>query len=93
MESIRVDYDPQNDVISQRSGSAAEPWLAVCQRYDDDVHRIRGVNGRLPYTGLYACYDIDNRPSYYLVEEDASLRAVKKRVFFSKLGREVETPS
>jgi len=42
-----------------------------------------------PYTGLYACYDDDNQPHHYLVEEDPDLRRLRRKTFLRNLGKDV----
>jgi hypothetical protein len=39
------------------------------------------------YNAIYACYDENNRPVYYLVEESDVLTKLRHRTFLDKLGR------
>ena len=87
MKALQVTFDRDKDDIAPVGDERAENWIDVCERFDDDVHRIRDVAEREPYTALYACYDEDNMPSYYLVEEDRQLDRIRRRVFLNKLGR------
>ena len=87
MKALQVTFDRDKDDITPVGEKRAENWIDVCERFDDDVHRIRDVAEPEPYTALYACYDEDNMPSYYLVEEDRQLDRIRRRVFLNKLGR------
>ena len=87
MQSIQVDFDPATETVSSIEGAAAEPWEAVCERYDNDVHRIMDIVDETAYTALYACYDEDNRAVYFLVEEGEALTKLRRKTFLSKLGR------
>jgi hypothetical protein len=42
------------------------------------------------YTALYACYDENNQPVYYLVEESAALTRLRRKIFLGKLGQQME---
>lgn len=88
MKARKVRYDQDTDTIDPLEDQVPEDWVEVCQRYDNDVQRVRDVQDRAPFTALYVCYDPDNRPVYFLVEEDRGLNRLRHRVFFSKLGRE-----
>jgi hypothetical protein len=88
MKAQQVRYDQDADAIDSPEDQAPEDWVEVCDRYDNDVQRVRDVQDRPPFTALYACYDPDNRPVYFLVEEDRGLDRLRHKVFFSKLGRE-----
>jgi hypothetical protein len=87
MKSLRIDYNESDQTIETVKEAAPEPWDTVCERYDNDVHRISDVGDREPYTAVYACYDENNRPVYYLVEEDADLMRMRRKTFFDKLGQ------
>lgn len=87
MKAMAVDFEHGNDKITNIEKAQEEAWVNVCEQFDNDVHRIRDVEGYPPYTALYACYDEDNKPSYYLVEEDRQLTNIRRRVFLNKLGR------
>lgn len=87
MKALQVTFSNKKDEIEALQEKTEENWIDVCERYDDDVHRIRDVASHEPYTALYACYDEDNLPSYYLVEEDRQLDRIRHKVFLNKLGR------
>lgn len=87
MKALQVVFDKAKDEITPVDQGEEENWIDVCARFDDDVHRIRDVSERSPFTALYACYDEDNQPTYYLVEEDRQLDRIRHKVFLSKLGR------
>lgn len=87
MKAQQVDYDKEADEIAPAKDPAEQDWVDVCERFSDDVHRIRGVEGKKPYTALYVCFDEDDKPEYYLVEEDRKLNRLRHRVFLEKLGR------
>jgi hypothetical protein len=88
MKAIRADYDAEKDRVAVREGAGDEDWPAVCARYHDDVQRVRDAGEVPPYTGLYACFDDDNRPHHYLVQEDADLHRLRRKTFLRNLGRE-----
>jgi hypothetical protein len=87
MQCLHVNYDPDSQHVSSIAEASPEPWEDVCERFDDDVHRIMDHAGQAGYTALYACYDEDNRPVYYLVEEGAALTKLRHRTFLGKLGQ------
>ena len=87
MKALQVDFSKEDDVISTVEGRVEEDWIGVCERFENDVHRLRDVSGQPPFTGLYACYDEDNNPFYYLVEETPRLNRMRHKVFLNKLGR------
>lgn len=87
MKSIRVNYDQSSDAVDRIENVSPEPWQEVCERYDNDVARIRSVTDQEGFTGLFACYDENNRPVYYLVEEDDKLARLRRKTFLSKLGK------
>lgn len=87
MKAMPVKLENVNDEINLIDQAGEEPWESVCEQFDHDVHRIRDVVAHPPYTALYACYDDDNKPSYYLVEEGRQLSKMRRRVFLTKLGR------
>ena len=86
MQSIHVDYNETTEAVTRIETASPEPWEAVCQRFDNDVHRIMGVNDQAGYTALYVCYDENNLPVYYLVEENETLAKLRRRTHLSKLG-------
>ena len=87
MQSIQVEFDPATQTVSSSEGAAPEPWESVCERFDNDVHRIMDVADNADYDALYACYDEDNQPVYFLVEEGEALTKLRRKTFLSKLGR------
>ena len=87
MQAIKIKYKEADGVIEPIENESEEAWDVVCERYDNDVRRIRDVNGRETYTAVYACYDENNQPVYYLVEEDEALMKMRRKTFLSKLGR------
>lgn len=87
MKSLQVQYDKAEDKLTFIKKQSKEEWVDVCERFDNDVHRLRDEKAHPPYTGLYECFDEDNNPTYYLVEESAELRKIRQQVFLSKLGR------
>lgn len=87
MRALRVEFNKDTDEISRISEQKAEDWVTVCDRFDNDVHRTGDIKDQDVYTALYRCYDEDNKPSYYLVEEDRQLDKMRRKVFYNKLGR------
>lgn len=87
MKALQVDYDIKGDQLTLIQNQADENWAQVCERFDDDVHRLRDAVRHPPYTGLYECFDEDNQSTYFLVEEDSQLKALRHQVFLKKLGR------
>ena len=87
MKSPRIKYEPESGTIDLLSEASPEAWDKICERYDNDVQRIKSISDRDDYTALYACYDEDNRPAYYLVEEGEKLARMRRKTFLSKLGR------
>ncbi len=87
MQALKINYNAADQTIEAVEGASQESWEVVCERYDNDVQRIRDVSDRETYTAVYACYDEDNQTIYYLVEEDAALMRMRRRTFLSKLGR------
>ena len=89
MKALRVEYNSDPGTIDTLPDESPEPWDTVCDRYDNDVQRIKSVSDRDTYSALYACYDEDNQPTYYLVEEGAALTRMRRKTFLSKLGRSI----
>ena len=87
MQALKIKYNEADRVVEPIEKASPEPWDVVCERYDNDVRRIRDVNDRKTYTAVYACYDENNQPIYYLVEEDEVLMRMRRKTFLSKLGR------
>lgn len=86
MKSIQAEYEKSSHAISVKPGALPEEWPRVCRRFNDDVERIRDVEGIKEYTGLYACYDDAGTPFYYLVREDSSLYRMKRKTFLDNIG-------
>lgn len=86
MESVRVDYNREEDKINAIDGAVPEIWIEVCGKYNDDVHRVRDITDMGPYSGLYECIDDNNEEFYYIVEEDNALYKYKRRNVYNKLG-------
>ncbi len=87
MKCLKVNVDESRQTITDIEGAAEERWDTVCERFDDDVRRVMTVSDREGFTALYVCFDEDNQPVYYLVEEDERLARLKHRTFLSKLGK------
>jgi hypothetical protein len=86
MKSLNVNFDEAAQTIDFIETASSESWDAVCERFENDVRRIKDVSDQDEYTALYACYDENNRPVYYLVEEDEALMKLRRKTFLSKLG-------
>lgn len=86
MESIKVEYDEDSDSITKLEGEKPELWINVCERFNDDVHRIRSITDMESFTGLFECIDDDNKVFHYIVEEDKALYKYKRRNVYEKLG-------
>ena len=88
MKAIAVEYEAETDRVDLSPDARQEEWPEICARFNDDVHRVKGVSTPSPYTALYACYDDDNRVHHFLVAEDRqALFSMRHDVFLSKLGR------
>ena len=87
MQALKIEYNEADGAIEPVKEASQEPWDVVCERYDNDVRRVRDVDDREAYTAVYACYDENNQPVYYLVEEDEALSRMRRKTFLSKLGR------
>ena len=86
MKSLRVNFDQASSTIDRIDEATPESWPDVCDRYDNDVSRIMDVADPAGFTALYVCYDENNQPIYYLVEEDEALTRLRQKTFLSKLG-------
>lgn len=89
MKAIPADYDAREDRVAVSDAAVAEDWIEVCDRFHDDVERLRDAVEVPPFTGLYACYDDDNLPHHYLVEEDPDLRRLRRKTFLRNLGKDL----
>jgi hypothetical protein len=87
VKSIAVTVEADTEEIGIASDARQEEWQEVCERFNDDVHRLKAVDSVPPYTALYACYDDDNNCHHYLVKEDRQLYRLRRHVFRAKLGR------
>jgi hypothetical protein len=87
MKSLHVHYDEAAQRIVPVDSAVVEDWVAVCARFNDDVHRIGDIRDQGEYTGLDVCFNEENVKLFYLVQEDATLKRLRRRVFFGKLGR------
>lgn len=83
MKSLRVEF--KDDNVSEIEGAENENWVDVCDKFFGDVHRIRDFN-KDTYTGLYECFDDDNNPFYYIVEEGDTLKKLRRKNFNEKIG-------
>ena len=87
MKAVQVTYDPETDTLTVDAETAHRDWRAVCEAYFDDVHRLRDVHDHPGYSGLYVCYDENNRPSHFIVSEGDELLRLRHRTFLKKLGK------
>ncbi|MFO7714020.1 hypothetical protein [Desulfosarcina sp.] len=87
MKSLHISYNEATQTIDRIDNAAPEHWGTVCERFDNDVQRIKDVSDASGYNALYVCYDANNQPEYYLVEEDAALLKLRRKTFLSKLGQ------
>lgn len=90
MKSLNVSYDKETDRITLIETAKDEEWIEVCERFEDDVQRVKFIEHPDGYNALYQCFDSENVPFYYLVKEDARLKRLRHKVFLSKLGIEAE---
>lgn len=86
MKSLHVKYNAESGAIEKIGDASPEVWEEVCDRFDNDVSRIREVTDQKGYNTLYVCYDEKNRPEYYLVEVDKTLNKLRRKTFRKKLG-------
>ena len=87
MNSLHVNYDAATQAIDTIDNATPESWEEVCRRFDNDVRRIEDLPDTKGYTALYACYDENNQPVYYMVEEGDALLKLRHKTFLSKLGQ------
>ena len=87
MKSLRVNFNETSQAVDPIDNASPEPWDVICERFDNDVRRIKTVTDPTGYNALYACYDENNQPVYYLVEEGDALAKLRHRTFLDKLGR------
>lgn len=87
MKSLHVNFNEATQAIDTIETAVPETWEEVCERFDNDVRRVMAVSDPKGYTALYACYDENNQPVYYLVKEDRTLMKLRRKTFLGKLGR------
>ncbi len=73
MKSIQAEYSEDTGDVTIKRDAEPEDWVAVCMRFNDDVHRLCDVDDIGEYTGLYECFDEDNERYFYLLKEDEKL--------------------
>ncbi len=86
MKAIRVEYHEEEKRIDSVESAKEENWKDVCAEYGGDVHRVCDARDQGTYTGVYQCFDDDNRCFYYLVEEDRALYRARREVMRRNLG-------
>jgi hypothetical protein len=86
MKSIQAEFDDVTQKISIKKDAENENWVRVCEKFNDDVSRIRDVTDLQDYTGLYECFDDHNKRFFYLVRENKKLYELKHRHFLDNLG-------
>jgi len=86
MNAVKVTYHKDSDSIELDENQSPENWLNVCDRFNDDVHRVRDVDDQKEYSALFECFDDDDRSVFYLVEENRKLEKLKRKHFRDKLG-------
>ncbi len=86
MESIQAQFKEKSKKITIEKDAKTEDWAAVCKKFNDDVSRICDVTDQEDYTGLFECFDDDNKRFFYLVKEDKNLYRMKHKHFFDNLG-------
>jgi len=86
MKSIRAEFEEVSKKISIKKDAKEEDWAEVCQKFNDDVSRICDAKEQEDYTGLFECFDDENKRFFYLVKEDKNLYRMKHKYFFDNLG-------
>ncbi len=86
MKSIRAEFEEVSKKISIKKDAKEEDWAEVCQKFNDDVSRICDATDQEDYTGLFECFDDENKRFFYLVKEDKNLYRMKHKYFFDNLG-------
>ena len=87
MQCLQINFEPETGTVTPMADALPETWEAVCERYDNDVHRIMDYTDKEGYSAIYTCYDEDNQPAHYLVEEGEALNKLRHKTFLEKLGR------
>lgn len=86
MKSIQAEYNETSKEIFIKKDAKVEDWVSVCRKFNDDVSRVCDVTDKEEYTGLFECFDDENKKHYYLVKEDKALHRMKRRHFYENLG-------
>ncbi len=86
MRSIEINYQLETDTVEKIDDTTAENWIDVCEKFNDDVHRIKDIDVDSIYSGLYECFDDNNKRKYYLVEEAKELFTLRRKNVRDKLG-------
>jgi hypothetical protein len=87
MKSLHVNFNQATQTIDPVDNASQETWDEIFERFDNDVRRIKTLSDPRGDNALYACYDENNRPVDYLVEESDELTTLRQRAFLDKLGR------
>ena len=89
MKAINVNYNTNKDIIKAGKDKKIEDWFDVCEKFNNDVHRIREVSEYEDYTSLYECFDENNSSFFYLVKEDnEELYKIRRKNRLRGLGLE-----
>lgn len=86
MKCIQAEFEEDEKKITIKKDAVTENWIDICAKFNDDVSRICDVSNLEDYTGLFECFDDDNKRFYYLVKEDKSIYRMKRRHFYDNLG-------
>ncbi|MBT3310945.1 MAG: hypothetical protein HN737_08700 [Desulfobacterales bacterium] len=86
MKAINVNYNTDKEIIKAGKDKIIEDWSDVCEKFNNDVHRIREVSDYEEYTSLYECFDEDNVSFFYLVREDEELYKIRRKNRLRGLG-------
>ena len=86
MNCIQAELEKDTDKITIKKDAKVENWISVCQKFNDDVERIRDVTDVEDYTALYECFDSQNIRFFYLVKEDQTLYKMKRKHFLQNIG-------
>jgi len=86
MKCIQAEFEEDKKKITIKKDAVTENWVDICTKFNDDVSRICDVSNLEDYTGLFECFDDDNKRFYYLVREDKRLYRMKHRHFYDNLG-------
>ena len=86
MNCIQAELEKDTDKITIKKDAKVENWIRVCQKFNDDVERIRDITDVEDYTALYECFDAQNIRFFYLVKEDQNLYKMKRKHFLQNIG-------